>query len=303
MPKPRLAFWSAAIAALERLPQGALSRFAGRLADAPIPRAMRRPVLSAFARAVDADPREAELPIEEYPTLDAFFVRRLRPGARPWHGDPSGAGSPVDGVVGQVGRIAKGRLVQAKGIDYTVEDLLADDRFAARLNGGWFVTLYLAPRHYHRIHSPTRGVIGVARHVPGNLLPVNPPSVAAVPGLFARNERVICEIDGAAGEVAVVAVGATNVGRIESVFDPAWNGPRGGVTNRTRKGAARGRAIDSRRYDPPIAVEAGDELMAFHLGSSVVVLLESGRYELDPRVASSREIRVGDPLASAVLAV
>lgn len=303
MAKPRLAFWSAAIAALERLPQGALSRFAGRVADVPIPHALRRPVLSAFARATGADAGEAELPLEEYATLDAFFTRRLRPGARPWRADPSGAGSPVDGVVGQVGRVAEGRLVQAKGIRYTAEDLLADDRLAARLDGGWFVTLYLAPRHYHRIHAPTRGSIGVARHVPGNLLPVNPPSVSAVPGLFARNERVVCELDGTAGDVAVVAVGATNVGRIESVFDPAWNGPRGGVTNRARAGAGRGRAIDSRRYDPPIAVEAGDELMAFHLGSSVVVLLEAGRFELDSRVAAGREIRVGDPIASAVLAV
>src|SRR5688500_16714453 len=166
--KPRLAFWSAAIAALERLPQGALSRFAGRLADVSIPHAMRRPVLSAFARAVGADPGEAELPLEEYASLDAFFVRRLRPGARPWRADPSGAGSPVDGIVGQVGRIAEGRLVQAKGIDYTVEDLLADDHLAARLDGGCFLTFYLAPRHYHRIHSPTWGLIAEARHVPGN---------------------------------------------------------------------------------------------------------------------------------------
>ncbi len=303
MSKPRLAFWSAAIAALERLPQGALSRFAGRIADVPIPHVMRRPVLSAFARAVGADPGEAELPLEEYASLDAFFVRRLRPGARPWRADPSGAGSPVDGIVGQAGRTAEGRLVQAKGIEYTLEDLLADDRLAASLDGGWFVTLYLAPRHYHRIHSPTRGSIGAARHVPGNLLPVNPPSVAAVPGLFARNERVVCELDGTAGGVAVVAVGATNVGRIESIFDPAWNGPRGGVTNRAREGAARGRAIDSRRYDPPLELDAGDELMAFHLGSSVVVLLEAGRFDLDPRVLPGREIRVGDPLASAILAV
>jgi phosphatidylserine decarboxylase len=303
MSKPRTAFWRGAIAGLQRLPQGSLSRLAGRLAEVPIPRAMRRRVLSAFARAVGADPDEAELALEEYATLDAFFVRRLRPRARPWRADPSGAGSPVDGIVGQVGRIARGRLVQAKGIEYTAEELLADDRLVPRLDGGSFATLYLAPRHYHRIHSPTRGGIGAARHVPGNLLPVNPPSVAAVPGLFARNERLVCEIDGTGGDVAVVAVGATNVGRIESLFDPTWNGPRGGVTNRGRRGAARGRAIDSRRYDPPIAVAAGDELMAFHLGSSVVVLLEAGRFDLDSRVVPGREIRVGDPLASAVLAV
>ena len=261
---------------------------------------MRRPVLSAFARAVGADPREAERPLEEYPTLDAFFVRRLRNGARPWHADPSGAGSPVDGVVGQVGEIGGGRLVQAKGLDYGADELLADERLAARLDGGLFVTLYLAPRHYHRIHSPCRARLPAARQVPGALLPVNATAVASIPRLFARNERVVCEIDAAFGHAALVAVGATNVGRIESVFDPDWNGPRGGVTNRAN---GRGRAAGSRRYDPPLAVDAGDELMAFHLGSSVVVLFEAGRVLLDPRVTPGRELRVGDPLASALLAV
>jgi phosphatidylserine decarboxylase len=303
MQTPRTAFWRGAIAALERLPQGGLSRLAGRLADLPIPRPMRRPVLAAFAKAVGADPYEAELPLEEYPTLDAFFVRRLRAGARPQRADPSGAGSPVDGVVGQVGRISRGRLVQAKGIDYTAEELLDDAGLAERLEDGPFVTLYLAPRHYHRIHSPCRGRIVAARHVPGTLLPVNAAAVSSVPDLFARNERLVCVLDGVAGHVAVVAVGATNVGRIESVFDPDWNGPRGGVTNRRRTTSRRGRVSDSRRYDPPLPVDAGAELMAFHLGSSVLVLFEAGRVRLDPRVVPEREIRVGDPLASAILAV
>jgi phosphatidylserine decarboxylase len=303
MKTPRTAFWRGAIAALERLPQGGLSRLAGRLADLPIPRPMRRLVLAAFARAVGADPREAELPLEEYATLDAFFVRRLRSGARPWRADPSGAGSPVDAVVGQMGRISRGGLVQAKGIDYSAAELLDDAALAERFEGGAFVTLYLAPRHYHRIHSPCRGRIVAARHVPGTLLPVNAAAVASVPDLFARHERLVCVLDGVAGDVAVVAVGATNVGRIESVFDPAWNGPRGGVTNRRRATRRRGRVADSRRYDPPLAVDAGEELMAFHLGSSLVVLFEAGRVLLDPRIVVDGEVRVGDPLASAILAV
>jgi phosphatidylserine decarboxylase len=124
-----------------------------------------------------------------------------------------------------------------------------------------------------------------------------------VPELFARNERLVCELDGTPGHVAVVAVGATNVGRIESVFDPDWNGPHGGVTNRPRVAKGRGRTIETRRYDPPLAVDAGAELMAFHLGSSVIVLFEPGRVLLDPRIVPGREIRVGNPLASAILAV
>jgi phosphatidylserine decarboxylase len=303
MKTPRIAFWRGAIAALERLPQGAISRLAGRLADLPIPRMMRRPVLARFANAVGADPDEAERPLEEYATLDTFFVRRLRSGARPWTADPSGAGSPVDGVIGQVGRISSGQLVQAKGLDYTAAELLGDPELAERLDGGPFVTLYLAPRHYHRIHAPCRGRLVAARHVPGALLPVNQPAVASVPGLFARNERLVCELDGTPGHVAVVAVGATNVGRIESVFDPGWNGPHGGVTNRPRVAKGRGRTIETRHYDPPIAVDAGDELMAFHLGSSVIMLFEPGRVLLDARIVPGREIRVGNPLASAILAV
>jgi len=279
---PRIAFWRAAIAALEHLPQGGLSRLAGRLADVPIPRPMRRPVLATFAKAVGADPGEAERPLVEYETLDAFFVRRLRPSARPWRADPSGAGSPVDGVVGQVGLISSGRLVQAKGFDYTATELLGDAGLAERLDGGPFVTLYLAPRHYHRIHAPCRGRLIAARYIPGTLLPVNPPAVASVQDLFARNERVVCDLDGTPGYFAVVAVGATNVGRIESVFDPGWNGPQGGVTNRRRATKRRGRVVDSRHYDPSLAVDAGDELMAFHLGSTVILLFQEGRVELDP---------------------
>jgi len=294
---PRAAAWRTTIAAIERLPHGALSRLAGRLADVPIPRPLRQPVLGAFARAVGAEVGEAERPIQEYPTLDAFFVRRLRAGSRPWRADPAGAGAPVDAVVGRIGRVSNGRVVQAKGLDYTIAELLDDPALAERLEGGPFVTLYLAPRHYHRIHAPCGGGVVAARHVPGSLLPVNPPAVALVPDLFARNERLVCEIAGTPGRAALVAIGATNVGRIESVFDPSWNGPRGGVTNR------RGHVRETRRYEPPIRIRAGDELMAFHLGSSVVVLFEAGRVLLDPRVVPGAEIRVGQPLASAILAV
>jgi phosphatidylserine decarboxylase len=172
MRSPSPTAWRATIAALERLPQGALSRLVGRLADLSIPSPLRRPVLGAFARAVGADPAEAARALAEYPTLDAFFVRRLRDGARPWRADPSGAGSPVDAVVGQIGRVTAGRVIQSKGLDYSAAELVDDPELGERLEGGTFVTLYLAPRHYHRIHAPCRGRIVAARHVPGALLPV-----------------------------------------------------------------------------------------------------------------------------------
>ncbi|HEX2090945.1 MAG TPA: archaetidylserine decarboxylase [Longimicrobiaceae bacterium] len=283
----------AMLAVLRRLPQGALSRAFGQVADLPLPRPLRRPVLGAFARGVGADLSEAELPLEEYGSLNRFFTRRLREGVRSWPDDPRVAASPVDGVTGQVGTVAGGRAIQAKGRWYSVGELLDDEGEGERFEGGAFVTLYLSPRDYHRIHAPCAGAIPRARHVPGALLPVNAPAVAHLPGLFARNERLVCYLDGAMGRVAVVAVGAYNVGRISAAFDPAWNAPPGGsawVTNR------RGAVAETRGYDPPVPVRQGDEIMTFHLGSTVVLLFEPGRVALEPGLAAGTAVRLGTVL-------
>jgi phosphatidylserine decarboxylase len=268
--------WRAALALLRRLPQAALSRSIGRLADTRLPPAMRRPVIGAFARAVGIDASEAERPITEYASINAFFVRRLRAGARSWPDDEATAAAPVDGVMGQHGTIRAGRLIQAKGRHYSAVDLLADEAAARRFERGTFITIYLSPRHYHRIHAPCGGVIREAAHLPGALLPVNEAAVLHVNDLFPRNERVCCTIDSPVGHVAVVAVGAYNVGRISTAFDPDWAGAAGSVAN--RKGAA----LAARRYDPPIAVRQGDEIMAFHLGSTVIMLFEAGLHSKAP---------------------
>jgi phosphatidylserine decarboxylase len=281
---------------LARVPQGALSRAFGRLADVPLPRPLRRPVLGAFAAAVGADVSEAEKPLEEYPTLNRFFTRKLRPGAREWPGDPRVAACPVDGRAGQVGRVTEGKLIQAKGRLYTAEALLDDGPEWERFEGGAFVTVYLSPRDYHRIHSPSAGEIPRARHVPGALLPVNEPAVAHVPGLFARNERLSCYIDGPLGRVALVAVGAYNVGRISAAFDPEWNAPPGRsawVTNRP------GLSAVTKVYDPAVPVAQGDEVMTFHLGSTIVLLFEPGRVELAPGIRPGEKVRLGQAVAVA----
>jgi phosphatidylserine decarboxylase len=283
--------WRAALALLRRLPQAALSRSLGSLADVRLPRAMRSTVIGGFARAVGIDVTEAEKPVTEYASLNAFFVRRLRVGVRSWPDDRDIVASPVDGIVGQLGTIHDGRLIQAKGRDYAAGDLLGSADEAARYSGGSFVTIYLSPRHYHRIHAPCGGAIPLADYVPGALLPVNMPAVMHVPDLFPRNERVVCYIDSPVGRVAVVAVGAYNVGRISTSFDTAWAGPGGSVAN--RKGAARER----RPYDPPIAVAQGDEIMAFHLGSTIVLLLEPGPRLLD--IEPGTGVDLGTPLARA----
>lgn len=292
----------ALLALLGRLPQGALSRGFGRLADTPIPRPLRRAILGTFARAMGIDVAAAEKPLEEYPTLNRFFVRRLRPGLRPWPTDPAAAASPVDGVAGQLGEVTAGRLIQAKGRQYAAGALLDDDEAADRFEGGRFLTIYLSPRHYHRIHTPCGGTIVEARHVPGALLPVNAPAVAHVPDLFPRNERLVCHIDAAdspgtppLGRVALVAIGAYNVGRISAAFDPEWNSPgdSGWVTNR------RPARPTTHRYSPPIAVAPGDEIMAFHLGSTVVLLFEPG-VRLEPGLAPGAELLAGQVVARAL---
>lgn len=286
----------AVLSALRRLPQGALSRAFGRLADVPIPRPLRRPVLGGFAKAVGADVGEAAEPLESFPTLNRFFTRKLREDARSWPRDPRLAASPVDAHAGQLGRVSAGKLIQAKGRAYSLAGLLDEAGQWERYEGGAFVTLYLSPRDYHRIHSPCDGAVVRARHVPGALMPVNLPAVAHVPDLFARNERLLCHIDGPLGRVAVVAVGAYNVGRISAAFDREWNAPPGKdawVTNR------RGTAAATKVYDPPVPVRQGDEIMTFHLGSTVVLVFEPGRVELAPELAPGKQVRLGTAIGKA----
>jgi phosphatidylserine decarboxylase len=283
--------WRATLALLRRLPQAALSRSLGRLADVRVPPGLRRTIYGRFARAVGADLSEVERPLADFETLNDFFVRSLKPGLRDWPADRDAVGSPVDGVVGSVGRIEQRTALQAKGRRYSVAELLGDPEAGPAYEGGLFITLYLSPRHYHRIHTPVGGTIARARHVPGALFPVNAPSVAHIPELFARNERVLCVIDAAVGPAAVVAVGAYNVARISTAFDPGWGGTRRWVSNR------RDAVPRERRYDPPIRVERGAELMAFHLGSTVVLLFPAGRLELDPGCRPGEEVRLGRLLA------
>lgn len=286
--------WRAILALIGRLPQGAVSRGMGRIADTPLPRGLRRPVLGTFARALRIDLSEAELPLEEYGSLNQFFVRRLKPGARAWPSDPNTVASPVDGIVGQLGLLAEGRMLQAKGHRYTAAELLVDEEEAARYRDGAYLTIYLSPRHYHRIHTPIAGEIRRADYIPGALLPVNAPAVASVPKLFARNERLITYVDGPLGRVAVVAVGAFNVGRISAAFDPEWSAAPG--ENRWATNQPGGERT-TRRYDPPHRVAVGDEIMAFHLGSTVVLLFEGGRVRLDPGLAPEVEVRLGEAIA------
>jgi phosphatidylserine decarboxylase len=195
-------------------------------------------------------------------------------------------------LLGRLGAVRDGALLQAKGRTYSAARLLGDAAEGARFEGGVFLTIYLSPRHYHRIHAPTGDVVAHARHVPGALLPVNGAAVRHIPELFPRNERLIALLEGPLGRVAVAAIGAYNVGRISAAFDPDWGGTarRGGVTN--RPGA---QLPTERSYTPPIAVARGSELMTFHLGSTVVLLFERG-IVLEALIPGA-EIRLGNAIA------
>lgn len=272
------------------LPKLALTRLLGRLADARGGRATTA-VIRAFVGRYGVAMAEAERPDPAaYATFNEFFTRALRPGARPiasadWV-------CPVDGRVSQCGAIAEGGLLQAKGERYTVQALLGGDAaLAASFAGGHFATLYLSPRDYHRIHMPAAGRLRRMVHVPGALFSVNPATVRGVPGLFARNERVVClfvqDRQGCDAAFGMVLVGATVVGSIAT----AWHG---GV-NPPRPGKVRSWAYD----EGELRLAQGQEMGRFLLGSTVVLLLPPGPLALAPGFVPGAPVRMGQAMASA----
>jgi phosphatidylserine decarboxylase len=266
-------------------PKGTFSQWVGFCAKRQLPRALRRPLYRAFARRVGADLHEVELPLEDYRSLDEFFTRKLRQGARPIETGDDVIVSPCDGTLSACGTAHAGQLIQAKGRDYRVFALLCDRATAARFEGGSYVTIYLAPRDYHRVHSPVAGQVTGFHHIPGAFFPVNALAVKHVDGLFTRNERLITYLDSAVGETAVVMVAATGVGHMSVVYDAV-------ETHRPGRGRPGARV----RFSAPRAIGKGEELGTFHLGSTVVLLFEPGRVKLESLTAGQR-IRLGEPIA------
>jgi phosphatidylserine decarboxylase len=267
------------LALVKLLPKNALSRAVGRLARARISRV----AIPRFAKTFNIDLTEAAKDISEYTTLVEFFTRELKPGIRPVDPDPGVLVSPVDGRVAQFGRLDRGELIQAKGVTYTATQLLADAEMARRYEGGYFITIYLSPRDYHRIHTPAAGEVVAATYVPGALWPVNAIGVEGVPGLFAKNERLITYLETEFGRVAVVKVGATIVGSVKVVYDETLG------TN------VRGGRIARRTYAGPNLAKAA-ELGRFEFGSTVILLVEPGRLEWAPGVQHGAFVRLGEAL-------
>lgn len=268
------------VAGVRCLPRRRLSRWARRAVDIHSAMAVRR-----FAAAYGIDLSDAERPLEAYRSIHDLFVRKLRPGARPVDPAPEALVSPVDGRVSQRGA-CDGPLPQAKGRAYTVDALLAGAEPAETYRAGSFVTVYLAPRDYHRIHAPLEGRVDRWTHVPGDLFPVNEASVTHVDQLFARNERLITHLDTERfGRVAVVKVGATIVGRVRASYAPEI------TTN-----VPTVREVRSEAIRPAKDVLRGEEIGVFEMGSTVIVLTERPvRWTVEPGDA----VRLGQRLGVA----
>jgi phosphatidylserine decarboxylase len=277
----------AAVALQYLLPKQALTALAGALARRPLG-PVTQLAIRRFIRRYAVDMAEAAQPDPAaYATFNDFFTRALRADARPlaaadWV-------CPVDGAISQCGAIQRDRMLQAKGHDYTVGALLGGDTaLAAAFTDGTFATLYLSPRDYHRIHMPCTGRLRQMVHVPGDLFSVNPTTARGVPGLFARNERVICvfegERDGRRFPFVLVLVGATIVGSMATIWHGVVNPPRPGIVRRWD--------YDDRDIILPRGVEMG----RFLLGSTVIVLLPPGVAALNPDWVPGRPVRMGESM-------
>lgn len=229
----------------------------------------------------------AEPDLRLYPHFNAFFTRALAPGARCPDSDPRTILMPADGHISQLGNIAKNSVLQAKGHSFTLEALLGDADDAQPFYDGLFVTIYLSPRDYHRVHMPWTATLRKTRHVPGRLFSVSPASVQTIPRVFARNERLICHFDADFGPFAVIMVGALLVSGVETV----WGGqeiPPYGTSVHNRQWT---------RGSHRVCLERFAQLGQFNYGSSVIILLPKGSASFASSLTPFCPVRVGAPLA------
>lgn len=275
-----------AVLAQYLLPQHGISQLAGWLADRHNPPGKDR-FIHWFIRRYGVDMSEAaESNPQAYDSFNAFFTRALKPGVRPMLADDRQLSCPVDGAVSQVGRISDGRIFQAKGHSYSLETLLGGSyERALPFQGGEFATIYLSPKDYHRIHMPWRGRLTEMVHVPGKLFSVNPVTARHVPELFAINERVVAIFDCDFGPMALVLVGATIVGSMETVWHGVVTPPSG-------------REVSVTRYDDrEIVLDKGEEMGRFRLGSTIVAVFPKNVLRLDEALRPEAPVRLNQVFA------
>jgi phosphatidylserine decarboxylase len=251
-----------------------LSHLVGWLADRRVPRPLRGLLYRTYARITGASLAETRPPLDAYPSLGAFFIRRLVDGARPIATEPHWIVSPVDGTTQSIDHIREGQLLQAKGQLYGVRELLNGCGSDLDLEGSVAWTIYLSPRDYHRIHAPETCRLVDVRSFPGARHSVQP-SVLAQRKVLAINERTVLLLETARGPLLLVLVGALNVGRIRVVgVDPSASGP----------------------LEQPRALERGEELARFEMGSTIVLIAPPGAAAPDVRLVPGRTVRLGEPI-------
>jgi len=273
-----------AVAPQYLLPKQALTRLAGRVARARGGIWTTR-LIAWFVQRYRVDMTEAANPdIASYASFNDFFTRPLRPGVRPLA--TADLICPVDGAISQFGRIDGQQIFQAKGHQYTSTALLGGDAtLAAQFDNGHFATLYLSPRDYHRIHMPCDSRLRRMIYVPGDLFSVNPTTARGVPGLFARNERVVCVFEGVRGPWVLVLVGATIVGSMATVWSGVINNPRAG------------KICDCHYENKSISLKQGEEMGRFLLGSTVVMVYPDDSLRFNPVWQPGGAVRLGEAMA------
>ncbi|NUN14722.1 MAG: phosphatidylserine decarboxylase [Myxococcales bacterium] len=268
---------------LDVISRNPLSRTVGRIAGTSYPKPVLRAAISLYCKAYGVNVDEARLKVSDFNTFNEFFTRELADGLRPIDVDANVVVSPVDGVLLNYGKIGAS-IEQIKGKTYSVADLLMDKKEAARLQGGTYATIYLSPRHYHRIHCPDDGEIVGYTYVPGRLYPVNNLGLPNVDKIFAVNERISTTIKSKRfGTIHVVKVGATSVGSISVSYD------------NMRTNVA-GMSSAQVRYGHPKPIGRGQELGRFNLGSTVVLLIENTNLSLCAGCQPNGEIQMGQRL-------
>jgi phosphatidylserine decarboxylase len=244
-------------------------------------------LIRGFSSIYSVHTTEAELQVPDgYRSFNAFFTRSLRPGARLIDADPMQFVAPADGTIAQLGRASKGQLIQAKGINFSAADLLGDANLAIELADCPYTTIYLAPYNYHRLHMPVAGKLEQTLFIPGLLYSVNARSTALVPGLYARNERLVCQFNSKAGRFAMVLVGAMNVASIST----AWSGEILSTADRRIQ-----RATYPHDSGPQLA--RGEYMGHFNMGSTVVILGPQSMAEWSANLRIGKTIRVGEAMA------
>jgi phosphatidylserine decarboxylase len=271
------------------LPQHGISRLVLQATRSRAP-AFKNALIRLFVRAFRPDMADAVLTEPTaHASFNEFFTRALRAGTRPVDADPAALVSPVDGTVSEAGTLSADRLLQAKGHEYSLRALLAGrEAWERSFAGGSFATIYLAPYDYHRIHMPLAGELRESFYVPGRLFSVNRTTARLVPGLFSRNERVVCGFDSAGVPWSLILVGALNVGSMATV----WHGD---VTPRRHREVT---ALPLTGLRAPLTLDKGAELGRFNRGSTVILLFPPGEVEWQPSLTAGRVLRMGERIGT-----